>query len=128
MLHAMFLTFLFVFAFNLAPAFTPPTWMVLAYIAAVHHPARLLLAIVGAVAATCGRMTLARCSTWLVSHRLLASRTIENLNVVSEQVRSHERMTAALMFRGFTFWFPMLPGLVFARQELGRKRVWRSRR
>jgi uncharacterized protein (TIRG00374 family) len=35
-------------------------------------------------------------------------------------------MTAALLFRGFTFWFPMLPGLVFARLELGRKRVWRS--
>lgn len=32
-------------------------------------------------------------------------------------------MTATLIFRGFTFWFPMLPGLVFARQELWRKRA-----
>jgi hypothetical protein len=102
-LKPIVITFLSVFAFNLAPAFTPPTWMVLAYIAAVHHPARLLLAVVGAVAATCGRMMLARCSTWLVSHRLLASRTIENLNVVSEQVRSHERMTAgAMLFYAFS--------------------------
>ncbi len=102
-LKAIVITFLSVFAFNLAPAFTPPTWMVLAYIAAVHHPARLLLAVVGAVAATCGRMMLARCSTWLVRHRLLASRTIENLNVVSEQVRSHERMTAgAMLFYAFS--------------------------
>ncbi len=30
-------------------------------------------------------------------------------------------MTATLIFRGFTFWFPMLPGLVFARLELMRK-------
>lgn len=32
-------------------------------------------------------------------------------------------MTATLLFRGFTFWLPMLPGLVFARQELWRKRA-----
>jgi uncharacterized protein (TIRG00374 family) len=55
-------------------------------------------------------------------------------------------MTATLIFRGFTFWLPMLPGLVLARQELLRKpagdhgacprrdeeeprrRVWRSKR
>ena len=80
---ALLLTFLLVFAFNLAPAFTPPTWMVLAYVAAVHHPARLLLAAVGAAAATCGRVMLARCSTWLVRRRLLAPRTIENLEVVA---------------------------------------------
>ncbi len=102
-LKAMLLTFLFVFGFNLAPAFAPPTWMVLAYIAAVHHPARLMLAVVGAVAATCGRMLLARCSTWLVRHHLLATRTIENLNAVAEQLRRHERMTAgAMLFYAFS--------------------------
>ncbi len=102
-LKAMLLTFLFVFGFNLAPAFAPPTWMVLSYIAVVHHPARLMLAVVGAVAATCGRMTLARCSTWLVRRRLLAARTLENLNVVSDQVRLHGRMTAgAMLFYAFS--------------------------
>ncbi len=30
-------------------------------------------------------------------------------------------MTATFIFRAFTFWFPMLPGLVLARQELWRK-------
>ncbi len=30
-------------------------------------------------------------------------------------------MASTLVFRGFTFWFPMLPGLVFARHELWRK-------
>jgi hypothetical protein len=94
---ALLLTFLLVFAFNLAPAFTPPTWMVLAYVAAVHHPARLLLAAVGAVAATCGRVLLARCSTWLVRRRLLSARTVENLQVVAEQVGRHERLTSGAM-------------------------------
>jgi hypothetical protein len=102
-LHATLLTFLLVFAFNLAPALTPPTWMVLAYIAVVHHPARLVLAAVGAAAATCGRMMLARCSTWLVRHRLLAARTIDNLDVVAEQVRRHKRMTSgAMLFYAFS--------------------------
>ncbi len=99
----MLLTFLSVFAFNLAPAFAPPTWMVLSYIAVVHHPARLMLAVVGAVAATCGRMVLARCSTWLVRHHLLAARTIENLEVVADQVRNHKQMTAgAMLFYAFS--------------------------
>ncbi len=102
-LNALLLTFLFVFVFNLAPAFTPPTWMVLAYIVVTRHPARLALAAVGAVAATCGRMALARCSTWLLRHRLLAARTVENLDVVADQVRSHERMTAgAMLFYAFS--------------------------
>ncbi len=103
MFKAMLLTFLLVFGFNLAPAFAPPTWMVLSYIAVVHHPPRLMLAIVGAIAATCGRMMLARCSTGLVRRRLLAARTIENLDVVSDQVRRHERMTSgAMLFYAFS--------------------------
>ncbi len=102
-IKAMLLTFVSVFAFNLAPAFTPPTWMVLAYITVVHHPARLVLAAVGAVAATCGRMGLARCSTWLVRHRLLAARTIANVDVVAERVRGHRRMTSgAMLFYAFS--------------------------
>ncbi len=102
-LKVMLLTFLFVFAFNLAPAFTPPTWMVLAYIAVVHHPPRLMLAAVGATAATCGRMMLAWCSTSLLRHRLLARRTIENIDVVTEQVHRHERITAsAMLFYAFS--------------------------
>ncbi len=110
-LKAMLVTFLLVFGFNLAPAFAPPTWMVLAYIAAVHHPARLMLVVVGAVAATCGRTMLARCSTWLVRHRLLSKRTIENLDVVSDQVRRHGRMTAgAVLFYAFS---PLPSNLVF---------------
>ncbi len=102
-LKAMLSTFLLVFGFNLAPAFAPPTWMVLSYIAVVHHPARLMLALVGAAAATCGRTMLARCSTWLGRHRLLSKRTIENVDVVSDQVRRHERMTAgAMLFYAFS--------------------------
>ena len=32
-------------------------------------------------------------------------------------------ITATLLFRGFTFWLPMLPGLLFARKELGSARA-----
>jgi len=31
-------------------------------------------------------------------------------------------LTATLLLRGFTFWLPMLPGLVFAQREIGGKR------
>ncbi len=32
-------------------------------------------------------------------------------------------LTATLLLRGFTFWLPMLPGLVFAQREIGGKRL-----
>jgi Mg2+-importing ATPase len=32
-------------------------------------------------------------------------------------------LAATLLFRGFTFWLPMLPGLWLARQELGGRAI-----
>jgi uncharacterized protein (TIRG00374 family) len=35
-------------------------------------------------------------------------------------------LTATLLLRGFTFWLPMLPGLVLARGEIGGKPIFRT--
>ncbi len=100
------LTFVGVFLFNLAPAFTPPTWMLLAYIEIAYHPNHALLAAVGAVAATCGRLLLANCATVFVRNRLLSAGTISNVNVIAGQLRAHPTAT----FAGFLFYaFSPLP-------------------
>jgi hypothetical protein len=97
------LIFVGIFLFNLAPAFTPPTWMVLSYIEVVHHPNHLVLALVGAVAATCGRLLLARGSTVLVRNRCLSVRTIGNVNVITEQLRQHQTLTFGIfLFYAFS--------------------------
>jgi hypothetical protein len=94
------LVFCAIFLFNLAPAFTPPTWMVLSYIQVVYHPNGLLLAAAGAVAATCGRLLLARLSTLVIRNRFLSQKTVANLNVIKEKLQAHR----ALTFNIFLFY------------------------
>src|ERR1700704_832227 len=58
---------------NVIPAFAPPTWMVLAFVGFEFPETNpLLLALVAAVAATLGRLTLAKLSHWLLRQKLLS--------------------------------------------------------
>jgi uncharacterized protein (TIRG00374 family) len=41
-------------------------------------------------------------------------------------VRIEAALTATLLLRGFTFWLPMLPGLVLVKRELGGRTLWRT--
>ena len=62
-LPALALLFALIFGLNLIPAFAPPTWMALTLVGFQYHDvSALLLAGVGAVAATLGRLTLAKLS------------------------------------------------------------------
>jgi len=65
--------FTFVFLLNLIPAFAPPTWMVFSFIG-LRYPALnvTLLSIVGALAATSGRLLLAKFSRLIIRQRLLS--------------------------------------------------------
>jgi hypothetical protein len=95
--------FLIIFLFNLAPAFTPPTWMLLSYIQITYHPNFLALAVVGAVAATLGRLLLARLADVIVRDRFLNKKTITNLNVVKEHLQSRPTLTFSIfLFYAFS--------------------------
>jgi len=53
--------FFVVFVLNVLPAFAPPTWMTLSFVGlAVHNVNVITLAVVGATAATLGRIALAQ--------------------------------------------------------------------
>ena len=57
-------TFIIIFLENIAPAFTPPTWMILGFIYNLNKMLDpLILAFIGAVASTMGRFVLANIST-----------------------------------------------------------------
>ncbi len=101
----MLLIYIFVsiFVFNLAPAFTPPTWMLLSYIQITYHPNFFALALVGALAATAGRLLLARLAALIVRDRFLSRRTIANLNVVKTQLQQRKRLTFSIfLFYAFS--------------------------
>ncbi len=100
-LPALALLFLLIFGLNVIPAFAPPTWMALAFVG-FRFPGTspLLLALVGAVAATSGRLVLARLSHWLVWGKLLSGAHLQNVNVIRDRLEKRRVLTsgAVLLF------------------------------
>jgi membrane protein YqaA with SNARE-associated domain len=103
-LAALALLFILIFGLNLIPVFAPPTWMALALVGfefpdtgAAH------LAVVGAVAATLGRLTLARLSHWLVREKLLSDAHRANIDVIKDRLKKRTALTVGLfLFYAFS--------------------------
>lgn len=103
-LPALGLLFVLIFGLNLILAFAPPTWMALALVGfefpgtgAVH------LAVVGAVAATLGRLTLARLSHWLLREGLLSDAHRANIDVIKDRLEKRTALTVGLfLFYAFS--------------------------
>jgi uncharacterized membrane protein YdjX (TVP38/TMEM64 family) len=106
-LPALAILFVLIFGLNLIPAFAPPTWIALAFVGFEFPETNpLLLAPVGAVAATLGRLVLAKLSHWLVRGKLLSETHRQNIDVIKE----HLEKRTALTFSVFLFYaFSPLP-------------------
>ena len=91
------LIFLIIFVMNVVPAFAPPTWTVLSYIAVRYQRNVVLLAVVGAAAATMGRLALARLSNRLIRGKLLGERTKANVDTIRIQLEGRKKLTAGLL-------------------------------
>lgn len=90
--------FAIIFALNLIPAFAPPTWMAMTYFGFENPETNpLLLALVGAVAATGGRLTLAKLSRVLVRNKLLRPATRDNLDAIKTLIEQRQTMTFNLV-------------------------------
>jgi hypothetical protein len=75
--------FIVVFALNILPAFAPPTWTAMSFIGlAVPENNFILLPIVAAIAATSGRIVLAKFSRALVRRRLLSEEARRNVDAI----------------------------------------------
>lgn len=92
-----------VFLLNVVPIFAPPTWSVLSFIA-IRFPLNIvLLAVVGAVAATLGRLVLARLSTVIVRRKFLSEGTRKNIDAVRERLESKRTLTfSVFLFYAFS--------------------------
>jgi hypothetical protein len=105
-LHSLFVflvIFLVVFALNVMPAFAPPTWSVLSFIAIRFNPNIVLLAVVGAFAATLGRLALATLSTVIVRQKILSDDTRKNIDAVKERLEGKKKLTfTILLFYAFS--------------------------
>ena len=78
-----FLIFLVVFLLNLIPAFAPPTWMVLSYLGLRYSSGNIpAFALIAAVAATLGRLILAKGARDIVRKRWMSAHAIKNVSLV----------------------------------------------
>src|ERR1017187_910323 len=90
----IFVLFVAVFILNIIPAFAPPTWMAVSF-AAFRYPLHNLafLAVVGAAAATLGRLTLAKLSRVIVRRKLLSESTRENIDILKQELEKRRKLT-----------------------------------
>jgi membrane protein DedA with SNARE-associated domain len=98
------LLFLIVFGLNVIPAFAPPTWMVFSYIGFRYVTVNVaLLAVVGATAATLGRILLAKMARIVVRQRFMSDGTRENIDAIREHLEPRRKLTFGIfLFYAFT--------------------------
>jgi membrane protein YqaA with SNARE-associated domain len=97
------LLFVVVFALNVLPAFAPPTWATMSFIGlAIPNVDFILFALVAAIAATSGRIVLARLSRTLLRKRLLSEQTRQNVDAIRLGIESRPAITFGT-FLGYAF-------------------------
>src|SRR6266705_5039446 len=96
------LLFLLIFLLNVIPAFAPPTWMVFSFLGfRFSDHSGVVLAFVGALAATLGRFTLAKGSNLIVRRRFLGEEGRQNVDVIRRKLNQRKKLT-------FSFFSSML--------------------
>ena len=97
------LLFILVFILNVVPAFAPPTWITLSFLGfSMPHVPIAALALIGATAATLGRVTLAKLSRAIVRGRLLDEPTRKNIGAIKD-VLEKRRVFAFGTFLAYAF-------------------------
>ena len=124
-LPALLLLFGLVFGLNVVPVFAPPTWMALAFVGFEFPEASIaVIALLGAVAATLGRLTLAKLSHRLVREKLLGEAHRRNIDEIKQRLGTRTRLTASLFL--FYAFSPLPSNLLFIAYGLTALPLWRA--
>lgn len=103
-MYKILLLFLLIFLLNVIPAFAPPTWMVFSFLGfRFPNHMTVALALVGALAATLGRFTLAKGSNLIVRRHFLGEEARQNVDVIRERLSRRKKLTFGIfLFYAFT--------------------------
>ena len=86
--------FAVVFALNVAPAFAPPTWMALSWVGFARPLGNpFVVALIGALAATSGRLVLAKLSRVIIRQRFMNDTMRANIDVIKDGLERHRTLT-----------------------------------
>lgn len=93
----LILLFLVIFTLNSIPAFAPPTWLVFSFVG-FHFPAQngADLVIAGALAATLGRLTLAKLSRIVIRQKFMSEDARRNVDAIRENLQGRTKLTFGL--------------------------------
>lgn len=92
------LLFVLVFLLNVIPAFAPPTWMVFSLLGfRFPEHAGIFVALVGALAATLGRFTLAKGSHLIVRRHFLSEDARQSVDAVKEHLSRRKKLTFGIL-------------------------------
>ena len=103
-MNLFLLLFLLIYLLNLIPAFAPPTWMVFSYMGFRNQGANVaLLAVIGASAATLGRLTLAKLSRIIIRQKILSEQTKQNIDAIRDGLQGKRKLTFSIfLFYAFS--------------------------
>ncbi|MBI3379162.1 hypothetical protein HY029_00205 [Candidatus Gottesmanbacteria bacterium] len=87
---------IFVFGLNVIPVFAPPTWTVLTFYFLKLHLSLLPVVIIGAIAATLGRIVLYILSKNYFGN-LLPKKYLDNMHILGKFIESHEDLTVPVV-------------------------------
>lgn len=97
------LLFAVVFVLNVVPAFAPPTWIALSFIGfSIPDVPVGAVALIGACAATLGRITLAKLARFLVRGRFMGERGRENIDAIKTGLERRRVVTFGI-FLAYAF-------------------------
>ena len=97
------LLFAVVFVLNVVPAFAPPTWITLSFIGLSMPDVPVgALALIGACAATLGRVTLAKLSRFVVRGRFLGEHARANIDAIKAGLERRRAVTFGI-FLAYAF-------------------------
>lgn len=86
--------FVIVFTLNIIPAFAPPTWLALSWVGFDHPQVNpFVVALIAALAATSGRILLARFSRMIIRQRFMSDAMRGNIDVIKDKLEGHATAT-----------------------------------
>ncbi|MBI4895287.1 MAG: hypothetical protein HY831_02215 [Candidatus Aenigmarchaeota archaeon] len=106
------LTFIIIFLENIAPAFMPPTWMILGFIYNLNQNLNpFLLAFIGAIASTLGRFVLVHI-TGKLKNRFMDKKRAKKMKALGEMAKKNPIKAFLVMF-GLSLGAPIPSNAVF---------------
>jgi len=116
--------FAVVFVLNIIPAFAPPTWMALSWVGFTHPLGNPLgVALIAALAATSGRLVLAKLARVIIRQRFMGDAMRGNIDAIKDGLARHRTLTfGAVLLYAFS---PFPSNCLFIAYGLTSLPLWR---